>query len=235
MQPVLAGAVFSEWYWGPLFVLLFIGVPLVATALVFDGLFTFVVRRRGGGPRSAGAHVRTVATVTGAGALLIWGVFAYGEQRQRDQRVDRALAAIGFGLYEPSPLPAGYRPLWIRPEGDGATGPELVGAYHGPGGGLTVTQRAAVPGGAAQIAGRCFAAAKRPGEPVRYSPPGCSPRATPGGRPLSDDGREVATRLGDTRVTIGYDATVPRAHLEQFVDALKLTPERDLHVMPDYY
>lgn len=78
MQPIVAGAVFPEWYWGPIFLAIFVGIPLLMAALLFDGAVTFVARRRGGGPRSTRAHVSTVVAFVGVGAIVIYATHAVG-------------------------------------------------------------------------------------------------------------------------------------------------------------
>lgn len=78
MQPIIAGEVFPEWYWGPIFLAVFVGFPLFMAALALDGIFSLVVRRRGGGGRSLGAHAKTVAALFAIGAALTWAVFAVG-------------------------------------------------------------------------------------------------------------------------------------------------------------
>jgi hypothetical protein len=232
MQPIIAGPVFPEWYWTPIFLAISVGVPLLVAALACDGVLTFVLRRRGGGPRSTPAHASTVAAFWVGGAVVVYAVFAIGEHRERQAATDRAFAAIDVPLYEPAPLPPGYIAQVVRPFATSAGG-ELYGAYRGPSGALTVTQRASEPGAAEEIAGRCFVGLN-PGEPTEYNPPSCRPRPTPGGRNVSDDGRELVLRLGDaTRVDIDYDPTIPRAELERFVDALRTTPEQELQLVGD--
>lgn len=232
MQPIIAGPVFPEWYWTPIFLAIFVGVPLLLAALASDGILTFVLRRRGGGPRSTLAHTQTVVALVVGGAVIVYALHAIGEHRERQAATDRAFAVIDFQLYEPAPLPPGYVAQVVRPFATSARG-GLHGAYRGPGGALTVTQRAIEPGTAEEIAGRCFVGL-HPAGLTEYNPASCRPRPTPGGRYVSDDGRELVLRLGDaTRVDIDYDATIPRAELERFVDALRPTPEEELRLVGD--
>ena len=65
-----------------------------------------------------------------------------------------------------------------------------------------------VPGVVEELAGRCGSGPRHPGGPVKYSPSSCRPHPTPGGRLVSDDGRELATLFGATRVRIEYDPSV---------------------------
>src|SRR4051812_26490714 len=72
---VFAGPVFPEWYWGPIFFLIFFSPVILAVAVVVN----WRVRRLEGGRRRATTPIRRYAIVLGslvASALLVAAVLA---------------------------------------------------------------------------------------------------------------------------------------------------------------
>jgi hypothetical protein len=82
---VLAGPVFTEWYWGPLFALLLFGPPVTGVAAL---LYVTVLRRFPGGP------LARIATALPLSAVLVvggWAVVSAYRHQQREEAQARTL------------------------------------------------------------------------------------------------------------------------------------------------
>ncbi len=87
----IAGPVFTEWYWGPIFLAIVYGPPILATA----GILYALTRRR---PEPRG--LRALAALAVASVLVIGGAHVW--RTVRFERTEAAQArTIAFGLFEP--------------------------------------------------------------------------------------------------------------------------------------
>jgi hypothetical protein len=91
-MPVVAGPVFTEWYWGPLFAVLLFGPPVSGVAALLYVAF----RRRLPGGRAArivGAYALSTGLVVGGWAVV--RAYRFETQETREAR------ALGFPLFQP--------------------------------------------------------------------------------------------------------------------------------------
>jgi hypothetical protein len=120
---VFAGAVFPEWYWGPIFFYIVFGLPLSAAAFAVD----FAVRRwvrRLGWPQRAALWVGVVA----GGSLAILGGRALIDHVRFERDAKAAAQKLDFAPYRPEKLPAGFDEEMVRAD-DFFGGPVLVSRY----------------------------------------------------------------------------------------------------------
>ena len=89
---VLAGPVFTEWYWGPLFAVLLFGPPVSVLAAVL-----YLVLRR----RLPGGRVARGAAAYALSALLIVGGWAVVRAYRFEKQEEREARGLGFTLYQP--------------------------------------------------------------------------------------------------------------------------------------
>jgi hypothetical protein len=120
---VFAGAVFPEWYWGPIFFYIVFGLPLSAAALAVD----FAVRRwvrRLSWPQRAGMWLGVVA----GGSLAILGGRALIDHVRFERDAKAAAQKLDFAPYRAETLPAGFDEEMVRAD-DFFGGPVLVTRY----------------------------------------------------------------------------------------------------------
>jgi hypothetical protein len=88
---VLAGPVFTEWYWGPLFALLLFGPPVsgVAAVLYFTALRRFPGR------------LARLATAVALSAVLVVGGWAVVRAHRHEQREEQQARALPFTPLKP--------------------------------------------------------------------------------------------------------------------------------------
>ncbi|HVF52235.1 MAG TPA: hypothetical protein VNC78_01375 [Actinomycetota bacterium] len=104
---ILAGPVFEEWYWGPLWFAVFFGPPILIAAGGITALAAFVARRRGsplGRRRAAVLFLCLTPLLTGltVGGIALWQELGF----RRESR--SAAQAFSFEIYWPTKLPDGY-------------------------------------------------------------------------------------------------------------------------------
>jgi hypothetical protein len=206
---VIAGPVFPEWYWGPIFFLVFFG-PLVA------GLTTaiyLVVRRRG----RSGPVVAVACFVVSAVAVLLGGAIWRSAKFELEARADSR------GLDFVTLLPRGYHAQSLRPiVADHVRA--LWATYDGP---LYVEEEQAGPVDASDPAGcRIMIAGPLATHPALLGP--CRRARTPrGGEVLLDeDVREsavYAVRQGTLIKVRG-----PQAAALALIDALEPVAPEDI-------
>ncbi len=146
MTRALAGPIFTEWYWGPLFFLYFYTPILLGAALFVDHL---VERRRG--PRRLRPRVMLVAGVYVAAVLLIFGLpDLRGDDRPEVETVSR----LDFTPYAPEALPPPFRQNDAR-TGDPFGRPVLMTILGLEDGGLMHAYQQRRAGGLSLQNGRC--------------------------------------------------------------------------------
>ncbi len=89
---VLAGPVFTEWYWGPLFAVLLFGPPVSVLAAV---LYLVLRRRMPGGRIARGAAAYALSTLLIVGGWAVVRAYRFEKQEEREAR------GLGFTLYQP--------------------------------------------------------------------------------------------------------------------------------------
>lgn len=89
---VLAGPVFPEWYWGPIFFTLLFGPPVTGVAVL---LYVLPLRRMRGGP------VARIAAACALSATLVIGGWAVVRAYRHEQREERQARALAFTPLRP--------------------------------------------------------------------------------------------------------------------------------------
>ena len=200
---VIAGPVFPEWYWGPIFFAVLFGPVLLVFVFAADWL---VRRRLGGLPIGRRAGLAACSLAVGTAAIL--GIGALREHL-RFERESRAVArAIEFTPFVPEELPAGLRTelLVARDFGE----PHLVSRYESETAktyGYGYQQRAAE---VSQVPGRCVLR-RLEGTGTNFFEGACRELRTASGRAVFDgasprltEGRLAFAVLDGTLVRLEY-------------------------------
>jgi hypothetical protein len=142
----LAGPIFTEWYWGPLFFLFFFTPVVLGAALFIDYL---VERSRG--PRPLRRRALLVAGIYVAAVVLIFGLpDLRGDGRPEVETVSR----LDFTPYAPDALPRTFRQNDAR-TGDPFGRPVLMTILGLEDGGLMHAYQQRRAGGLSLQNGRC--------------------------------------------------------------------------------
>jgi hypothetical protein len=215
---VIAGPVFTEWYWGPIFFAVVFGPPLSLVALLVD----FGVRRWVRPLRWRG-RVALWAAVMAAGTVAIVGGRALVEHVRFARDAQAAARRFAFTPHTPRRLPAGFATALVRayalPE------PVLIARYDVEPAGVVLAyqQRAGAPlltDGHCELHGLA-------GSGTNFFDGPCRARRTPGGREVFIGAREAFTTLGHTLVRLQHSGVREPALLAWF-DALRPVAPGDL-------
>ncbi|MGH2969122.1 MAG: hypothetical protein ACRDK0_08660 [Solirubrobacteraceae bacterium] len=216
---VIAGPVFPEWYWGPIFFLILYS-PLIAAT----GVALYLVLRRWGRPTLRSRLLRAGASLLGAIALvpagtLVWQHVAFERAQARDAR------AIRFAVFEPR---AGFRAT--RAQVHAGVEPSVHWTYERGGGTFFASQRA--PARLDELAPpecRVSSGARHSG----FSGP-CEPRRTPRGRDvllargsMRPYDRYLFADLDGT-IVVAFTVTGSEADLLAYADALERVAPGDI-------
>ena len=222
----IAGPVFTEWYWGPIFFALLFGPPLVAAAFAVD----FVVRRRRG-PLSLGRRAALWVAVIFGGALAI----VSGRELIADIRFDREASAAAHNLdftpYAANPLPQPFREELVKAQDFGQ--PVVISRYGaGPGAYAFAYQQRPAADTSLQD-GRC-SLHRLAGTGTNFFEGPCRELRTPRGLPVFlgtsqtvVDGGEAFALLDGTLVRLAHTQVADRDVLAYF-DALEPVAPADL-------
>ena len=132
---VLAGEVFPEWYWGPIFFTVVFSPVLVAAAVGTD----VVVRRlRGPLPLWKRARLWLAAALVATGVILT--VSALRDHLRFERQSRDTAAEIRFTAHQPGEHPAGLHEKYVRAQ-HGYRLPYLVSQYEGRGAYATAFQQ----------------------------------------------------------------------------------------------
>lgn len=215
---VVAGPVFTEWYWGPIFFLLVVGPPLSCLALVAD----FGVRRWVR-PLRTRERIALWGIVVVGGSLALAGGRAVIEHIRFEREARAAARSFAFTPQEPRTLPAGFETALLV--ADAIRAPVLIARYDvDPAGVVFAYQQRA--GMARLTDGRCELH-DLAGTSTNFFDGPCRAARTPGGREVFLGGRDAFTTLGDTLVRLQYSGVRERALLAWF-DALRPVAPADL-------
>jgi hypothetical protein len=135
---ILAGPVFTEWYWTPFFLIFFFGPPVALGA----GAVVLVASRRA---TRRGGRLRSRAALFGTACITIFCLLAIGDVARTQVRFDAdvraALPHIDFAAFEPESVPAGLDPQRTSPEFFGDEG-YVVFSYEAEGGFASLIEQA---------------------------------------------------------------------------------------------
>ena len=214
---VIAGPVFPEWYWGPIFFLIFYS-PLIAVV----GVSLLLSTRRWRRPTPRSAFARAAGSLLGAIALvfagsLVWGHFQYERAEARDA------AMVAFATFEPrdgTGFESTRAEVYASPSRT-----SVQWTYERGGALLFVTQSR--PREADLVPPVCVVS-----DGARYGglSGACELRRTASGRDVllvREDGPQALASLDGTLV-VAYTASATEADLVDFIDALEPVAPGDI-------
>ena len=214
---VIAGPVFPEWYWGPIFFLIFYS-PLIAVV----GVALFLLSRRWRRPSPAWRVARIAGSLLGAIVLVLAGSLGW-RHVQFERAEARDAATIAFATFEPRDG-AGFRATRAEVHASSFRA-SVQWTYERGGATVFVTQgrpREAdlVPPDCGVSDGGRFGALRG----------GCELRRTASGRDVllvREDGLHALASLDGTLV-VAHSASAPEEDLVAYVDALEPVTPSDI-------
>ncbi|MGH2750607.1 MAG: hypothetical protein ACRDK3_07005 [Actinomycetota bacterium] len=110
----VAGPVFGEWYWGPVFFALVFGPLILLVAIILTGVFARRAKRHGR-PLPRTRILLLGLALTAALSLLTVAGLWLKERTDENRRVAQQAAALTFQTYEPTRIFPGYEAERVRP------------------------------------------------------------------------------------------------------------------------
>jgi hypothetical protein len=225
---VLAGPVFPEWYWGPIFLLLFAGPFLALAAFAVD-----VAANRFLGPLRLRTRIWLWVDTPLVVVAVVVSVGALRDHLRFERAAATAASAVDFAAFSPQPPPRGLRLETVKPEKRSLTPAYIRATYRGPGDGWAVAfqQR---PGPIDVRSPSCRLEALQ-GTGTSFFEGPCEIHSTPAGRQafLGDSrqfaaGRVAFAVLEGTLVRLEYRAPLSDRDALAWVDGLRRADPREI-------